>query len=59
MVVFVVVVVVVEIDLTGFITVCLLQIVCRLLAGYFLISSHGTVSNPYLGILSHFHSISA
>ena len=39
-------------------TVGCLQMICILFAGYLLISSHATVSNSYLGFLSHFHSIS-
>ena len=35
------------------------QVICRLLAGYWLISSHATVSNSYLCFLSQFHPISA
>ena len=33
-----------------------LKIICRLCAGYFLFSIHGTVSNTFLGFFCHFHS---
>ena len=31
-----------------------LQVICRLFAGNWLLSGHGTVSNPYLGFFSRF-----
>ena len=57
-------------DLPDLIAVCLLQIICRHIAGYLqvscrlftvflLFSSDGTVFISYLGFHRHFHSISA